>query len=864
MKRALVIASQTRGLLGVEHDAEQMARYFIERGFVLRHLSTREATRAGILAGYQWLVSESQPGDAAAVYYSGHGVRHRERDGRIWQTIVPADLFSSTVADWRGITAVELSLLQRRLTERTHNVTMIFDCCYAAQMSRTAAALEARPRSLASPVDLGFDAHLRSLRQRYGAELDALYATDNPYAVRLMASSIDEAAHELEDERGTVGGVMTRHLLQVLREVADAPVSWAAIAETVQARVTARLPQQRPVLEGPGGRVPFTCELAPRSDEVGVWQDHEGTWLRVGELQGVALRDVYELVELSGHRRDELEVVEVQLLRARVRRREGAARALPPGTLARLRERAARRLPVALIADAPALAQLTKATTATRTLRVALPEDTTPVATLRVVGDHLTIEDGRGPLFLPLGFPKGVEGALQVVSGLAVARQLRALEGAHGIEPAALEVELGVVREGEKVPLPARGASLGLLDQLYVELRSRCPHRLFVHVFNIDQRGAVVRLTTHAPTGVCLDPQRPTHVVGESVGRGLRGMALRWPEGLPRKTFARVDELLVIATLVPVDLRRLETPLDAVERAQRVADASAEPTRSKGASAAALGELLAQLQDGVTRAVVARTGDDDCLVQRLWFHLHPRRARLAGARHRDDFVLDAGSSARLAERLSEAWLEPGLDELSVEQRRGLTSAPAEVVVRLEEISLPPDARWGSGAVRVDALVCTRTASGAPATFTGLARVAEGGGAAALRDAVLYRGPASGFLEVALWASPEGQASATLGSLLVADDGESSAVYADAVSALADPPGQGDGPWVVAVGACAALTELVFERLAETSGSSCGLARVAFAGGEQLGVGRHALRACIDEGDHGMRREVAVTLVIERA
>ena len=63
---------------------------------------------------------------------------------RLGQT--PPARASGAAAPARAFTPAELSLLQRRLTERTHNVTMIFDCCYAAQMSRTAAALEARPR----------------------------------------------------------------------------------------------------------------------------------------------------------------------------------------------------------------------------------------------------------------------------------------------------------------------------------------------------------------------------------------------------------------------------------------------------------------------------------------------------------------------------------------------------------------------------------------------------------------------------------------------------------------------------------------------------------------------------------------------
>ncbi|HYS34058.1 MAG TPA: hypothetical protein VEO01_00275, partial [Pseudonocardiaceae bacterium] len=58
--------------------------------------------------------------------------------------------------DLRGITAIELSVLQARLTRRTRNVTVILDCCHAAHQSRRH---DLRVRALYHPTYLDVAEH---------------------------------------------------------------------------------------------------------------------------------------------------------------------------------------------------------------------------------------------------------------------------------------------------------------------------------------------------------------------------------------------------------------------------------------------------------------------------------------------------------------------------------------------------------------------------------------------------------------------------------------------------------------------------------------------------------------------------------
>src|SRR4051812_35271562 len=169
-RRALVLGSQIEGLRGVHNDVQRMAAMLDARGFAVDLRVGADATRAGMLAGYDQLIVASDVDDAAVVYYCGHGYHAVVPDeGRSWQCIVPTDLRDGSTTDWRGITAWELSIKQAQLTARTRNVTVILDCCHSAQLSRSDGVVGAMPRALPHPVHTGFAHHLAALRATYGA-----------------------------------------------------------------------------------------------------------------------------------------------------------------------------------------------------------------------------------------------------------------------------------------------------------------------------------------------------------------------------------------------------------------------------------------------------------------------------------------------------------------------------------------------------------------------------------------------------------------------------------------------------------------------------------------------------------------------
>ena len=116
-------------------------------GFTTTRCIERDATYDGIVSQYRGLIEDTASGDAAVVYYSGHGGRQRNASASddptapAWlQYLVPTDVEDRADGRFHAVLAQELSLLQRQLTDKTPNVTTILDCCHSARMSRSPGA----------------------------------------------------------------------------------------------------------------------------------------------------------------------------------------------------------------------------------------------------------------------------------------------------------------------------------------------------------------------------------------------------------------------------------------------------------------------------------------------------------------------------------------------------------------------------------------------------------------------------------------------------------------------------------------------------------------------------------------------------
>src|SRR4051812_34207437 len=209
-------------------------------GFATTVVVGDQATSHGIRAAYRALLDHTATDDAVVVYYSGHGARVRNPDAEAeWvQYLVPVDLADAGDAEFRGILADELSLLQWQLTMRTTNVTTILDCCHAARMSRNPALL---PKTPARPTVRSWAAvRAEQARLRGHPTARALSGDSNPAAVRLVACGPGEAAYELPaDSAAGARGALTSALVQVLGQPGSEDLSWHELIGLLRPLVSA-------------------------------------------------------------------------------------------------------------------------------------------------------------------------------------------------------------------------------------------------------------------------------------------------------------------------------------------------------------------------------------------------------------------------------------------------------------------------------------------------------------------------------------------------------------------------------------------------------------------------------------------------
>lgn len=154
-KRALLIASTYKDLQGPLNDVESMASALEAWGFQITRCCGKDATYQGILDAWKKIIGETRSRkDTVLIYYAGHGGLVEDTADTIapstaarYQFIVPIDYLADASSDtehpdagtaglFNGILDIEMAHLLYSTTQRTRNVTTIFDCCHSGSMVR--------------------------------------------------------------------------------------------------------------------------------------------------------------------------------------------------------------------------------------------------------------------------------------------------------------------------------------------------------------------------------------------------------------------------------------------------------------------------------------------------------------------------------------------------------------------------------------------------------------------------------------------------------------------------------------------------------------------------------------------------------
>ncbi|MEV6829497.1 caspase family protein [Amycolatopsis sp. NPDC051102] len=556
-RRALLIGAQTGRLAGVGRDVAAMAGALAGWGFESTPCQGGEATRAGILAAYSRFIAGTREGDAVVVYYSGHGGRSVAPSGGAVPFLEPVDYDESTVDDFRGITALELSLLLRQLTAKTDNVTVVLDSCHAAHLSRDPEKVVKARGPL--PFRL-LAAHLDRLR-RTEPGLDGWTPAGNPHAVRIVACAPEQSAYEYVNPEGLRAGLLTDTLVRTLAEAkaGDVAVSWATVADRVRRRVLALLPVQRPEAEGPARRLLFDVAETDPVATLPAALVAGRVRLSGAALLGVTPGDEFVILpgESDGRRLGAVRVDRVDLAAAWGDLRPPAT-ALPIGARAHPVRTAAPVLPVRVVSSGPWPASLARAIELAPLIRLTGPGEDCPVEVGHDAGG-LTVRDESGPLHRPR--PAGEDGIRRVVrdlTRLARARALRRLsEGPGEALPLPVSIEFGRVEGGRAVPLSPCGAVLHVDQPVYVRVGNESPDPVYVSLLDIGVAAGISVLNPASPSGVRLARGGRYTFGGNDLTGSLKGVALSWPADLPRDR-PRPETIVVLVTAEPVDSRVLE------------------------------------------------------------------------------------------------------------------------------------------------------------------------------------------------------------------------------------------------------------------------------------------------------------------
>ncbi len=814
-RRALLIGSEIAGLTGVSRDLEIIEGLLGDHGFAQpRRLEKDAAVRDGIVAALAELAVDTGHDDAVVVYYSGHGGRSVDTAAppggipRVLQFIAPYDFLDSTADDFRGITALEMSVAMAELSAKTHNVTLILDCCYSSRMAR-GGDLVARGIPRSSYVDI--EAHLAkvggaALGRRLGPDIES-----NPDVVRLVAAGPTQQAYECPGADGRQAGLLT-DALHTLLTGADTPLTWADIARSARAWIQPIAPNQRPEAEGPATRLLFDVALRDLDGVLPVTAGPGGAAaggvvLGGGDLMGVTIGDVYA-ARVPGHP-ENLAWLTVRSVTATS---AAASVALAPGVAdlpatveASPVLRAGHRWPVAITGSdgGPGVAAVSAALSASTHVDPAGTGRALVTVDVGPAGAALT--DAAGPLTAPVATDAdGLRGLVRNVDRLARAAAVRMLDPGAPDIAAASAVTWGLVVDEAPVELPQSGATLFEGDRIFVRLRNTSPETLYFFVFSVGAAGRINRITND-PSGLALKGGEEW-VVGFRPEAGLTaGLKVSWPEDIPR-TGPRPATLTVMVTSQQQDLSALEQ----------------EGVVTRGGAESGLQALLAQVADGGYRDIGGGqdVSGDRYAVYQLEHLLMPT----------------ARPAAETATFLLDERPDPSLSLLAP---RSLPTAPAAVAVRLAELVVLRNRALGAADLRLDALVVTgpNEPGGAPvhtARTWSFPRVRDGDWLS-LSNLLLAHGPVRDYLDIAIWLSRDRSGALDLGTLIDNKLNDPAFVQAAGALALAAPP---LAAAVASLGAVGTLVNLAYQALKTVVGDSVGVYRTSFLAGEDFGVGEH--------------------------
>jgi hypothetical protein len=562
-RRALLVGAQTFGLAGPDRDVAAMATGLARHGFTdIRRCVGPDAVRDGIIAAYERFIASTEAGDVALVYYSGHGSYVRPLSGEVVevasnnrQFIVPTDFREPPGDDFRGITAVELSVLLGRLTRKTTNAVVVLDCCHSAMMSRTLGTQVPKQLTRATVLDL-----VEHLRRRLGAGMPIELSNElgNEHAVRIVACGAEEVAYEQRRWDGSGSyGLLTDAFLRALDEAVEVPVSWSRLVDRIRRLVQEEAPHQRPEIEGPAERRLFEEEPDNSAGSLPAVQVGDRVRLPGASLLGVQAGDRFTIMSGRATRAAAdgcLATVEID--RCDPEAASGTLRLTASGTTLPAGARAFRTRAVAPRVAVQVPARLREAVGACTFARAAAAGEDAPFQVVESADGGLVLHDRFGPLHRAAAGRADHSGLVASIERTARATVLREIRGERGwSKDAPVDIEWGRVHDGKRRPLPLSGAEVAVGEPVYIDVHNRGDD-LYVSLVDVGVSYGITLITQRAGSGDHFDAESSYTFGWDRNRKQLTGRRLSWPEGVD-PVATRPETVLVFVTTRPYDLTSL-------------------------------------------------------------------------------------------------------------------------------------------------------------------------------------------------------------------------------------------------------------------------------------------------------------------
>jgi hypothetical protein len=301
------------------NDVEALASLLIDRfSFPAENvvkLVDADATRDGILAAMQRLLTITAPGDVVLIHYSGHGSQAPDLSGEAdrWNTFVPYDSGRVTLPNL-DIHFQEVYPFLLELCGRCSHLTFIMDCSHSGPVLRDAFGSKARflPPDSRSQTQheptLPRDAGTAADNAAKGGGPDLLLPTDRlrypmPRSyTQLAACRASETSFEnmAEGAGGVRHGAFTYFLCQALASIRKG-TTFGDLFEEVAPQVTAHYPTQHPQLLGDPEQAVFgLLDLEPRY-LVPVRTEGGMVLLEAGAAAGVTIGSTWLVYPPFGH-----------------------------------------------------------------------------------------------------------------------------------------------------------------------------------------------------------------------------------------------------------------------------------------------------------------------------------------------------------------------------------------------------------------------------------------------------------------------------------------------------------------------------------------------------------------------------------